>query len=114
MVPPPKAVTNATTMQPIKSISFVPAEMHPEMALENVPMKSAAVVIGESMAPSDMVIGGMRPPRSWRSSGSGCETTMLAVPAKFTDLVVRTLPSPTTKLPECLILGPRARHCVWY
>ena len=92
MVPPPKAVTNATTMQPIKSISFVPAEMHPEMALENVPMKSAAVVIGESMAPSDMVIGGMRPPRSWRSSGSGCETTMQArCPAggrslKLTDL----------------------------
>ena len=68
-MPPPNAVTNATTMQPIKSISFVPAEIQPEMALENVPRKSAAVVIGEAMAPSDMV--GMRPPRS-RSSGSGC------------------------------------------
>ena len=75
MVPPPKAVTNATTMQPIKSISLVPAEMHPEMALANVPRKSAAVVIGESMALSDMV--GMRPPRSC-SSGSGCSTTMLS------------------------------------
>jgi hypothetical protein len=73
------------------------------------------------MAPSDMVIGGMRPPRSWRRSGSGWETTMQArCPAVEVlkegpvDLVVRTLPSPTTKLPECLILGPRARHCVWY
>jgi len=65
-------------MQPIKSISFVPAEIQPEMALENVPRKSAAVVIGEAMAPSDMV--GMRPPRS-RSSGSGCTSMAhLAVP----------------------------------
>ena len=96
MVPPPKAVTNATTMQPIKSISLVPAEMHPEMALENVPMKSAAVVIGESMAPSDMV--GMRPPRSC-SSGSGCKTTML--PRLSDSLLVSARPRQLVSASRC-------------